>query len=177
MDVQMLPANGIQYSELRQLLDDTQNIKGFPVVDNVHDVRLVGYVQRDALVRALLSVQTAGDTAMFSFGGSSSGESTIETSPYTAEATLDSDLQHPSSVTNLSSLVNTSPITVSPRTAADTVLEIFRKLGPRVILVENEDGQLAGLLTRKDVLRHVRRLHDEENASEQRAAHDGYSQL
>ncbi|KAJ1934820.1 glycerol ethanol, ferric requiring protein, partial [Linderina macrospora] len=122
MDMHMIPASGIQYSELRQLLDDTQNIKGFPVVDNTHDVRLVGYVQRDALVRALLSVRTGDEATLFYFGGSSSGESTIETSPYTAEAMLDGESQRPSSTINLSGLVNTSPVTVSPRTAAETVL-------------------------------------------------------
>ncbi|KAJ2021883.1 glycerol ethanol, ferric requiring protein [Coemansia sp. S610] len=124
----VLPAAGLSLRGLRRLLEGSAGIRGFPVVDS--DMRLVGYVHRDAVAKAASSL-AASDDAVVSFGASGG--------------------------VSLGHLVNPSPTTVRPRTAAETVVEIFRKLGPQVILVASEeDGVLAGLLTRKDILRHTR---------------------
>ncbi|KAJ1820503.1 glycerol ethanol, ferric requiring protein [Coemansia sp. RSA 2675] len=124
----VLPAAGLSLRGLRRLLEGSAGVRGFPVVDS--DMRLVGYVHRDAVAKAALSL-AASDDAVVSFGASGG--------------------------VSLGHLVNPSPTTVRPRTAAETVVEIFRKLGPQVILVASEeDGVLAGLLTRKDILRHTR---------------------
>ncbi|KAJ2381223.1 glycerol ethanol, ferric requiring protein [Coemansia sp. RSA 2611] len=124
----VLPAAGLSLRGLRRLLEGSAGIRGFPVVDS--DMRLVGYVHRDAVAKAASSL-AASDDAVVSFGTSGG--------------------------VSLGHLVNPSPTTVRPRTAAETVVEIFRKLGPQVILVASEeDGVLAGLLTRKDILRHTR---------------------
>ncbi|KAJ2102248.1 glycerol ethanol, ferric requiring protein [Coemansia sp. S100] len=124
---------GISLYRLQRLLENSSGFQGFPVVDSESDMRLVGYVHRDAVVKAIASYEAANNETMVSF--SSSGPGSI----------------------SLAHLVNPSPTTVRPRTAAETVVEIFRKLGPRVVLVASEeDGTLAGLLTRKDILRHTR---------------------
>ncbi|EJT47429.1 voltage-gated chloride channel [Trichosporon asahii var. asahii CBS 2479] len=49
--------------------------------------------------------------------------------------------------------VDETPLTVSPKMPLEIVLQLFRRMGPRVILVQSE-GQLQGLVTIKDVLRH-----------------------
>ncbi|KAI9503874.1 glycerol ethanol, ferric requiring protein [Coemansia spiralis] len=49
-----------------------------------------------------------------------------------------------------------SPVTVRPSVAVETAVEIFRKLGPRVLLVTTSDSVLVGLVTRKDIVRVTR---------------------
>jgi hypothetical protein len=51
---------------------------------------------------------------------------------------------------------NTTPITIGPRLPLELAAQLFRRMGPRVILVE-ERGRLRGLLTMKDVLRFTER--------------------
>ncbi|KAI8319178.1 hypothetical protein GQ54DRAFT_299544 [Martensiomyces pterosporus] len=166
MDVRCISADGVAYGELRRMLDETANFKGFPVVSNEHDMRLVGYVQREAILRATLALRgRLSDSTVVTFGGgSASGDDVAEVGASISAAGRGSRfvLGGERAMVTLAELVNTSPITVSPRTAAETVLEMFRKLGPRVILVANEDGQLTGLLTRKDILKYIRGLHAEE---------------
>ncbi|KAJ2411671.1 glycerol ethanol, ferric requiring protein [Coemansia sp. RSA 2530] len=106
----VLPAAGLSLRGLRRLLEGSAGIRGFPVVDS--DMRLVGYVHRDAVAKAASSL-AASDDAVVSFGASGG--------------------------VSLGHLVNPSPTTVRPRTAAETVVEIFRKLGPQVILVASEE--------------------------------------
>ncbi|KAJ2318846.1 glycerol ethanol, ferric requiring protein, partial [Coemansia sp. RSA 2681] len=135
----VLPATGLALHRLQSLLNNSAGFRGFPVVDSESEMRLVGYVLRDAVVRAIASPESSSEEVVVSFGSATSanngGSGTI----------------------SLAHLVNPSPTTVRPRTAAETVVEIFRKLGPRVVLVASEeDGTLAGLLTRKDILRHTR---------------------
>ncbi|KAF5355445.1 hypothetical protein D9758_006397 [Tetrapyrgos nigripes] len=48
--------------------------------------------------------------------------------------------------------VNKTPMTVSPQLPMEIVMQLFKKMGPRVVLVEDH-GALVGLVTVKDVLR------------------------
>jgi len=54
---------------------------------------------------------------------------------------------------DFSRFIDTTPVTAHPRLPLETVMEIFRKIGPRVILVEHH-GRLAGLVTVKDCLKY-----------------------
>ncbi|CEI99296.1 Putative Chloride channel, other eukaryote [Rhizopus microsporus] len=47
-----------------------------------------------------------------------------------------------------------TPITVHPRLYLETVMDMFKQLGPRVVLLE-ERGKLKGLVTVKDVLKYI----------------------
>ncbi|KAJ2597001.1 glycerol ethanol, ferric requiring protein [Coemansia sp. RSA 1721] len=146
-DAFVLPAVGLSLGDLMQLLADSarDGIRGFPVVDNLHDLRVVGYVLRDNIGRAL---------------GAISAERDQDTPVVFGAGTLESRR----SLINLAELVNTSPVTVRPQLSAETTIEIFCKLGPRVILVTGEDGgHLLGLLTRKDVLRQIRTAHRDDD--------------
>ncbi|WFD41595.1 glycerol ethanol, ferric requiring protein [Malassezia psittaci] len=57
-------------------------------------------------------------------------------------------------VIDLGAWVDPTPLTVSPNLDLDVVAEMFRKLGPRVILVVDR-GLLVGIVTIKDMLKHV----------------------
>ncbi|KAJ7282794.1 Cl-channel protein [Mycena rebaudengoi] len=50
--------------------------------------------------------------------------------------------------------VNQTPLTVSPQLPLEIVMQLFKRMGPRVILVEDH-GVLVGLVTVKDVLRWI----------------------
>lgn len=57
-----------------------------------------------------------------------------------------------------------SPITVTDQTPMETVIDIFRKLGLRQTLVTS-NGRLLGIVTKKDILRHIAQLENEDPAS------------
>ncbi|KAJ1645951.1 glycerol ethanol, ferric requiring protein [Coemansia erecta] len=149
-DVFVLPAVGLSLDELSAILADSarQGIRGFPVVDNLHDMRVIGYVLREGIVRALDTVHAGCDL-----------ERDRELPVVFGAGSLEEFRQR--APVNLTELVSTSPVTVRPQLSAETAVEIFCKLGPRVILVTGEDGgYLMGLLTRKDVLRQLRAIHN-----------------
>lgn len=50
--------------------------------------------------------------------------------------------------------VNQTPLTVSPQLPLEIVMQLFKRMGPRVILVEDH-GVLCGLVTVKDVLKYT----------------------
>lgn len=58
--------------------------------------------------------------------------------------------------------IDPTPLTVHPRLPLETVMEIFKKVGPRVVLVEHQ-GKLCGIVTRKDVLRFQFKMENREH--------------
>ncbi|PLW41107.1 hypothetical protein PCASD_11838 [Puccinia coronata f. sp. avenae] len=53
---------------------------------------------------------------------------------------------------DLSYLVNPTPVKVNPKQPLEMVVSLFKKIGPRMILIE-ANGSLVGLITLKDLLR------------------------
>ena len=68
----------------------------------------------------------------------------------------------PHSSIDLSKFIDSTPISVHPRLPLETVMELFKKLGPRVILVEYR-GRLTGLITVKDCLKYQFMVEANEN--------------
>lgn len=52
--------------------------------------------------------------------------------------------------------IDPTPIAVHPKLPLETVMEFFKKMGPRVILIEDQ-GELVGLITIKDLLKYIAR--------------------
>lgn len=121
-------------AQIKNLLDKT-NFRGFPVVTTYENPRILGYVSRLDLEYAL--------TIHDRFAGSTPCQFT----PTRAENTID-----------LSSIVKQLPLTINVHARLEYVLDIFVKLGPRLILVEDA-GQLVGIVTRKDMLRYEYTMH------------------
>ncbi|OON16746.1 CBS domain protein [Opisthorchis viverrini] len=139
----VLTQDGMTVKDLEALLS-LSDVKGFPVVVSQHSLYLVGWVTRRDL-RWTLDRERQLDTNI------------VEDSPvyFVSSADIapdDSDLPQ----LNLHSIVDLSPTTVTDQTPMDTVLDYFRKLGLRQILVTH-NGRLLGILTKKDVLRHFLR--------------------
>jgi len=58
--------------------------------------------------------------------------------------------------------IDSTPIAIHPHLPLETVMEMFKKLGPRVILVELR-GKVCGLVTVKDVLKYQFKVENEEH--------------
>lgn len=67
-----------------------------------------------------------------------------------------------SGVVDFSRYVDRTPVTAHPRLPLETVMELFRKIGPRVILIEHR-GRLSGLVTVKDCLKYQFKAEAAEN--------------
>jgi chloride channel 3/4/5 len=59
-----------------------------------------------------------------------------------------------------------TPITVRPQFYLETVMDLFKKIGPRVILIENL-GKVVGVITVKDVLRYIAQIERRDPKSDQ----------
>ncbi|KAG0227618.1 glycerol ethanol, ferric requiring protein [Actinomortierella wolfii] len=73
-----------------------------------------------------------------------------------------------SNVIDFGPFIDQTPITVHPKLPLETVMEIFKQMGPRVILIEHF-GKLMGLITVKDLLKYIARteaLEEEEEDDE-----------
>jgi chloride channel 3/4/5 len=141
-----LAASGMQLKHIERLMAENQ-YQGYPIVDEGRV--LVGYIGRTELNYAVEKAKsdscpghakcyfTAHDIPVR--GQSSSSDAFPTTSP-----TL---------TINLSRYVDDTPLTVHPRLPLETVMELFKKMGPRVILIEYR-GRLTGLVTVKDCLKY-----------------------
>jgi len=58
--------------------------------------------------------------------------------------------------------IDFTPLSIHPHLPLETVMEMFKKLGPRVILVELK-GKVCGLITVKDVLKYQFKVESEEH--------------
>ena len=55
---------------------------------------------------------------------------------------------------NIASYCDCTPLSVDPRVSIEYVMDFFRKLGPRVIIIKQK-GLLVGLISKKDLLRAI----------------------
>ncbi|KAG2747073.1 hypothetical protein P692DRAFT_20780971 [Suillus brevipes Sb2] len=162
-DLDVLFASGMLVSDVEGLLSSS-NVKGFPIVDSESSQTLVGYMGRTELRYVLDKAQNVGDitpSTPCAFLREASDQEDFVLSDMTSgsalgvEEDLATELIETSATVDVLKLwpwVNQTPLTVSPRLPLEIVTQLFKRMGPRVILVE-EHGSLKGLVTVKDVLR------------------------
>ena len=160
--LKILPATGLEIKAAQKLLDDT-SYSGFPIVEDTTSKILIGFIGRVELQYAIDKARKQGmlaPDAKCSFVRLDVDD--IET-PVSAQVrtTFDSMARQ---VVDLSPYVDSAPITVHPRLPLETTMELFKKMGPRVILVEHH-GRLEGLITVKDCLKYQIRFEAAEHNS------------
>ncbi|EFX02890.1 voltage-gated chloride channel protein [Grosmannia clavigera kw1407] len=159
-DVVALPAAGMTLAAVEQLLARGK-YQGFPVVDDVETRVLAGYVGRTELRYALERLR--------------SGSSGPDLHPDTRCHFLPEGPVSPDSTTadsvDLGRFVDRTPVTAHPRLPLETVMELFQKIGPRVILIEYR-GRLSGLVTVKDCLKYQFKAEAAEHARDDGHAAD-----
>ena len=160
----VIPASAFTLKELERVLAENQ-FQGFPVVEgHQHSRVLVGYIGRTeikyTIERAkreqsvLPNARCFFDTANPDGGGLVAAATTTTTTATTPAISFDTIPTTSGQMSiDFSRFINPTPLTVHPHLPLETVLEVFKKLGPRVILVEHR-GQLRGLVTVKDCLKY-----------------------
>ena len=148
--------------ELKTILGTERNgrIKGFsgwPVVSDALDLSILGYVSSADLTKTIndatltrfsedvivvLSRKTGKERECEGGGGDEGSEEGVESGRSRMFERLD-----------LSYLVNPTPVRVNPKQPLEMVVSLFKKIGPRMVLVES-NGSLVGLITLKDLLRY-----------------------
>lgn len=155
-DLQTLSESGMRVKDVESMLSST-DVKGFPIVSADGSLTLVGYIDRSELRYVLERARkTRGrfshTPCLFTPQGYDHdldlADDGLEDTPERFFApTSEGELQ-------FWPWVNQTPMTVSPQLPLEIVMQIFKRLGPRVILVEDH-GVLSGLVTVKDVLRFI----------------------
>lgn len=164
-EVMALPASGMSMKDVEQLLREDK-YQGFPIVEDRQSSILLGYIGRTELRYAIDRVKrdrSISPTAKCYFSPPASLNPTTPTTP--AAPTTFSGMA--SSSVDFSRFIDPTPVTVHPRLPLETVMELFRKIGPRVILIEYH-GKLTGLVTVKDCLKYQFKVEASENPRDDR---------
>ncbi|KAJ5401565.1 uncharacterized protein N7487_007461 [Penicillium crustosum] len=163
-----VPASDFPVREAEHLLNDNK-FQGFPVVEDRTSKTLVGYIGRTELRYAIDRARSQGMVApnarcVFTKDAADAAIARrASVSHHARSDTFDAIEQSAgASFVDFSRYVDHTPLTVHPRHPLETVMEIFKKMGPRVILVEHR-GKLTGLVTVKDCLKYQFKVEAEEH--------------
>ena len=174
-DVVTLPATGLSMNNLEHLMKEDK-YQGFPIVEDRASKVLVGYIGHTELRYAMDRVKRErliSPNAKCYFSPSSTLDPTTPVTPGVPPATFDGMA---SSSVDFSRFIDATPVTVHPRLPLETVMELFQKIGPRVILIEHH-GKLAGLVTVKDCLKYQFKVEASENPRDDRHLIEGQERL
>ncbi|KAH6607836.1 voltage-gated chloride channel [Trichoderma cornu-damae] len=153
-----LPVGGLTLADVEQLLAEDK-YQGFPIVLDGGSKTLAGYIGRTelryAVDRAKRERPVSPDAKCFFSPHPSAAPATPATPGFRADVAASSPL-------DLSRYVDATPVTAHPRLPLETVMELFQKIGPRVILIEYH-GKLSGLVTVKDCLKYQFKAEAAEN--------------
>lgn len=164
-----LPASDFPVREAEHLLNDNK-FQGFPVVEDRTSKTLVGYIGRTELRYAIDRARIEGLLApnarcVFTKDAAEAAVARRASVSHHARSSDTFDAIQRSvgaAIVDFSRYVDHTPLTVHPRHPLETVMEIFKKMGPRVILVEHR-GRLTGLVTVKDCLKYQFKVEAEEH--------------
>ncbi|THX42448.1 CLC voltage-gated chloride channel [Aureobasidium pullulans] len=177
-ELKALPISGLEVRDIEKLLEDTK-YSGYPIVEDATSMMLVGYAGRTelryALDRARRDQMATPRTKCFFTPVAGHVPITPSTPNPAVHFDYLSASSNQSSV-DLSKFIDATPITVHPRLPLETVMELFKKLGPRVILVESR-GRLTGLITVKDCLKYQFQAEAHENPKDDSALREAQDRL
>ncbi|KAK3607649.1 hypothetical protein CHS0354_010706 [Potamilus streckersoni] len=132
--------------EIEHILHDTEH-NGFPVVVSRESQYLVGFVLRRDLLLATANARKTIEGVV--------GESIVY---FTDQVPRRVNGPVP---LKLRKIMDMAPVTITDQTPMETVVEMFRKLGLRQTVVTH-NGRLLGIITKKDVLRHIAQLQNQD---------------
>ncbi|XP_069193313.1 H(+)/Cl(-) exchange transporter 5 isoform X7 [Procambarus clarkii] len=145
----VITQDSMTLDDVEQLLRETDH-NGFPVVVSRQSQYLVGFVARRDLNIAINQAKKNTEGIV--------GESVV-----LFTASVPSPWMGPPPL-RLRKILDLAPITITDQTPMETVVDMFRKLGLRQTLVTH-NGRLLGIITKKDVLRHIKFLESEDPES------------
>eukprot|EP01059_Diplonema_ambulator_P009230 TRINITY_DN19071_c0_g1_i1.p1 TRINITY_DN19071_c0_g1~~TRINITY_DN19071_c0_g1_i1.p1 ORF type:complete len:781 (+),score=73.55 TRINITY_DN19071_c0_g1_i1:39-2345(+) len=134
-NIQVLTVDGWTVKDINMMLEGCE-YNGFPVVMGHQDMRIVGYISRANLIRAL--EQHSGKPNI-----------TQSTQVLFYERTQEEDEAAPA--LDISPYLDPTPICITPDTPVNRLLHIFKSLGIRTTLV-SKNNRLVGIATRKGMI-------------------------
>ncbi|KND03889.1 uncharacterized protein SPPG_01343 [Spizellomyces punctatus DAOM BR117] len=160
---------GLKVEDVERALEQVK-YKGFPIVHSVDDPTLVGYLSREDLKYALdkaKSQHTISPKAPVFFDDTDSlasrppwqrahsgftvAESIVSPVLVRGSSTRSLDGQDGDRWLHLTGYIDRTPLQVHPKVSVELVMDLFKKLGLRYILVVHM-GRLKGIITKKDIL-------------------------
>ncbi|XP_040583249.1 H(+)/Cl(-) exchange transporter 4 [Lepeophtheirus salmonis] len=146
----VLKEDSMSLAEVEEILETTEH-NGFPVMTSREPQYLVGFVNRRDLSLAIQNAKSRMDDV---------NQDTL--CLFTNNILDPPSLLHHYETTpiQLGKIVDLAPPTITDKTPMETVVDMFRKLGLRQTLVTHE-GSLLGIITKKDVLRHIKHLEND----------------
>ncbi|XP_014783628.1 H(+)/Cl(-) exchange transporter 5 isoform X2 [Octopus bimaculoides] len=147
----VITQDSMTVEEIECVLRETEH-NGFPVVVSRESQYLVGFVLRRDLNIAITNARKIQDGIV--------SNSCIYFSSHTPS---NQGVMAPAAL-KLRRILDMAPITITDQTPMETVVEMFRKLGLRQTLVTH-NGRLLGIITKKDVLRHIAQLQNQDPES------------
>ncbi|ENN75556.1 hypothetical protein HUJ04_004103 [Dendroctonus ponderosae] len=142
----VITQDSLTVDDIEALLKDTEH-NGYPVVVSRDSQYLVGFVLRKDLNLAIANAKRMVDGIC--------GQSLVLFTSGNPPQTLGPP------PLKLKKILDMAPITITDQTPMETVVDMFRKLGLRQTLVTH-NGRLLGVITKKDVLRHIKQMDNED---------------
>lgn len=177
-NVVILPATGLELRNVERIMAENK-YQGYPIVEDVGSKILLGYIGRTELRYAVDKAkreQLAPAHAKCYFTPSPSRPPTTPSSSMPA-VTFDTIAATSAQMRlDLSRFIDPTPLSVHPRLPLETVMELFKKMGPRVILIEYR-GRLTGLVTVKDCLKYQFKVEAQENPRDEHALDEGQERV
>lgn len=164
-EVIALPTTGLSMKNIEHMLKEDK-YQGFPIVEDASSKFLVGYIGRTELRYAIDRVKRDRSISPSAKCFFSPSATLNPITPPASAASITFEGMASSSV-DFSRFIDATPVTVHPRLPLETVMELFRKIGPRVILIEYH-GKLTGLVTIKDCLKYQFKAEASENPRDDR---------
>ncbi|CAI4232802.1 unnamed protein product [Auanema sp. JU1783] len=140
----VLTEDGLSIGDLEKLLQES-SFSGFPVVTSMNSMYLVGYVTRRDL---LIALHTARKTQQY----------IVTSSMVYFTAQVPEVVAGAPAPLKLRKIIDLAPMTITDQTPMETVIDMFRKLGLRQVLV-TKNGKVLGIITKKDILQFMRNVH------------------
>ena len=153
-EITSVPSSGLNMRSLEAMMSQSK-YQGFPIIEDQVSKALIGYIGRTELRYAIDRAKKEGFISPGAKCFFSQPNSTAVQTPSTAAPPVTFDAIESTTgqqTVDFTRFIDPTPLAVHPRLPLETVMELFKKMGPRVILIEHR-GRLAGLVTVKDCLK------------------------
>ncbi|KAJ3131162.1 glycerol ethanol, ferric requiring protein [Physocladia obscura] len=142
----------VEDAENLLLENSTGLFRGFPVVRTLRGREFMGFVTVADIWFAIEAAKNEGLVEARLSGTDESTGSGISSANGLIRPISDS-------MVDLAPFINRTPFSVHPKMYLESVMDIFKKLGPRYLVVLH-NGRLEGLITKKDLLKSLHEYED-----------------
>ncbi|KAI0066005.1 voltage-gated chloride channel [Artomyces pyxidatus] len=155
-DIHTLRAFHMTLTDVEAYMEST-TVKGFPVIFDEETRTLMGYIGRQELryvIERARKIEDLPPDTLCTFAPDPSDRTDSSWSAIGHHEDIARNIIYATETPGLLKIwpwVNQTPLSVSSRLPLEIVMQLFKRMGPRVILVE-DFGSLVGLVTVKDVL-------------------------